>query len=177
MRNLFAFLLAIALTAVVHAATPSSASIDALLTVTKAESIVRAMTADSDGMMRQGIKESLKGVAVSAQEQAALDAMVARFVRIMSDESSWEKMRPMYVQLYQETFTQEEIDGLLAFYQSPAGQALINKMPQVTRNVMSMTQARLMPMMQKFREATQQSLMEISQKRSANGQGGQSQQE
>ena len=177
MRNLLTFLLGIALTAVVHAAPPSSASIDELLTVTKAESIVRAITANSDVMIRQGIKESLKGVAVYAQEQAALDAMVTKYVHIMSDELSWEKTRPMYVQLYQETFTQEEIDGLLVFYKSPAGQALINKMPQVTRNVMSMTQARLMPIMQKFREATQQTLMEMSQERSAGGQGGQSKQE
>ena len=72
MRNLLTFLLGIALTAVVHAAPPSSASIDELLTVTKAESIVRAITANSDVMIRQGIKESLKGVL-----QQYLDAFAA----------------------------------------------------------------------------------------------------
>lgn len=170
MRNLLAFLFGVVLTAVAHAAPPSSASIDELLAVTKAESLLRSVAASSNAMMRQGIMESLKDVKISARDQATLDAMNAKFVRIMTDELAWEKMRPMYVQLYQETFTEEEIDGLLTFYKSPTGQALIEKMPLVTRNVMSMTQARLLPMMQKFREVTQQTLAQMRAERRAEAQ-------
>lgn len=33
--------------------------------------------------------------------------------------------------LYAQHFSQEEVDGLIAFYRSPAGEALVNKMPLV----------------------------------------------
>jgi hypothetical protein len=173
MRNLLAFLLGVVLTAAAHAASPSSASIDELLAVTKAERLVRGIAANSDAMMRQGVMESLKGIELSAREQSTIDAMIAKFVSAMSDEMAWEKLRPMYVQLYQETFSQEEIEGLLVFYKSPTGQAVIEKMPQVTRGIMAMTQARLTPMMQKFRVITQQTLTEMRAEQGAGEQGGQ----
>ena len=42
---------------------------------------------------------------------------------------SWEKLRPAYVKAYSETFSEEEIDGILAFYESLAGRAMQAKMP------------------------------------------------
>jgi hypothetical protein len=29
----------------------------------------------------------------------------------MREEMTWDKLRPLYVQIYQKSFTQEEIDG------------------------------------------------------------------
>ena len=34
-------------------------------------------------------------------------------------------MKDRYVQVYRETFSQEEIDGLIAFYQTPVGQYFV----------------------------------------------------
>jgi hypothetical protein len=47
----------------------------------------------------------------------------------VNEEMSWEKMQPLMRQLYKETFTQSEVDGMTAFYKSPAGIALVEKMP------------------------------------------------
>lgn len=58
----------------------------------------------------------------------------------MHDEMSWAKMKPQYVRLYVETFDQDEVDGLLAFYATPAGQAMINKMPIVMPKMMGVMQ-------------------------------------
>jgi len=65
-------------------------------------------------------------------------------------------MRPLYIQIYQETFTQEEIDGLIAFYKSPAGVAFVDKMPVVMQRSMSIMQSRIAPMMEKMKAAMQQ---------------------
>jgi hypothetical protein len=54
---------------------------------------------------------------------------------------SWEKMKPMYVQLYRDTFEQEEVDGLIAFYKSPAGQAYVTKMPLLMSKSMAISQS------------------------------------
>ncbi len=57
-----------------------------------------------------------------------------------------DKIRPQLVRLYSETYSAEEIDGILAFYESPAGRALLDKRPVI----MSKTMALMMPEMQRL---------------------------
>ena len=42
----------------------------------------------------------------------------------MREEMTWDRLHPLYVRIYQESFTQEEIDGLIVFYESPASRSL-----------------------------------------------------
>jgi uncharacterized protein len=56
----------------------------------------------------------------------------------------------MMVRLYQATYTQDEVDGLIAFYKTPAGQALINKAPLLLQNTMNEMQAFMRPMVQRI---------------------------
>lgn len=53
------------------------------------------------------------------------------------------KMRPEYVKIYGETFSDEEINGMLAFYNSPAGRAMIEKTPILMPKIMAVVQARM----------------------------------
>ena len=61
-----------------------------------------------------------------------------------------DKIRPQLVKLYGETFSAEEIDNILTFYQSPAGHALLDKRPVI----MSKTIALLMPEIQRLVKET-----------------------
>ena len=69
-------------------------------------------------------------------------------------------MRPVYIQIYQESFTQEEIDGMIAFYQSPAGAAFVRKMPVVMEKSMRIMQVRIAPMMERMKAVMAQSIAE-----------------
>jgi uncharacterized protein len=69
-------------------------------------------------------------------------------------------MKPVYMQLYRETFDQAEIDGLIAFYRSPAGQSFIAKMPKVMQKSMVVVQEQMRAMMPKIQEATAQAMEE-----------------
>ncbi|OQA32666.1 MAG: hypothetical protein BWY57_01787 [Betaproteobacteria bacterium ADurb.Bin341] len=73
-----------------------------------------------------------------------------KLVRIFQEEASWEKLEPIYLKIYADLFTQEEVDGMLAFYKSPTGQAMIKKMPAVTHSSMREVQGRLQPIMAKM---------------------------
>ena len=42
----------------------------------------------------------------------------------------------MYVKIYAESLDQADVDGLIAFYQTPAGQAMLSKMPLVAQKSM-----------------------------------------
>ena len=69
----------------------------------------------------------------------------------------WEKMQAELTGIYRELFTQEEINSLIDFYQSPAGQAMVKKMPLIQNKTVQIYQkilARAMPRIQKVMEET-----------------------
>ena len=49
--------------------------------------------------------------------------------KLVTDRMSWDKMKPKYVALYDETFSKQEIVDIVTFYKTPAGQALLQNMP------------------------------------------------
>lgn len=60
---------------------------------------------------------------------------------------TWEKMRPIYVSLYAETFSPEELQGLIAFYKTPVGQKWIERQPQLQTAIMEKSQVVVMDIM------------------------------
>ena len=83
-----------------------------------------------------------------------------KIMDMVKSRLNWEKLRPQYVKIYSETFTAGEIDGLLAFYESPAGRAMMEKMPVLIAKTIAVTQgqmAEIMPEIQRIaKEAASQ---------------------
>jgi uncharacterized protein len=109
-------------------------------------------------MMRQAIAASLQGRPVPAEQRQAIERFVPNMMQVIRSEFTYANLRPLYVQIYQESFTQEEIDGLVDFYKSAAGQAFTNKMPVVMQKSMSIMQTKLQPMMQRMQVGMQKVL-------------------
>ena len=143
-----------------HAEPPTAESIETLLVATKSESIMESVNANMENNLRQGMAQTMAGRKITPQLQRFLDNAPRQFAEAMREELSWATLKPMYVQLYQETFTQEEVDGLIAFYRSPAGEALTNKMPIVAQKTMQLVQSRVAPMMEKMRIVTAKAMAE-----------------
>lgn len=143
-----------------NATQPTSSSIDLLLSVTKTEKMLDSMYFLVEKSMNQYLAESLKDKKLSPTQKRLIDAAPSKFTQVMREEMSWEMMRPLYIQIYQESFTQEEIDGLIAFYKSPAGSAFVEKMPVVMQKSMSVMQSRMGPMMEKMQAAMNQAIAE-----------------
>jgi hypothetical protein len=53
------------------------------------------------------------------------------------------KIRPELVKAYAETFTDEEIDGMLAFYETPAGRAVVTKIPSINTRMSGLIQSEM----------------------------------
>ena len=47
----------------------------------------------------------------------------------------------LIIPVYAKHFTNEELDGLIAFYESPVGAKTVRVMPQITREAMQIGQA------------------------------------
>jgi hypothetical protein len=118
------------------AAQASDGSIKQLLAVTKAEKLIDSMRAQIDSMMNKSIQQALNGQAPNAKQQQVISKMKNRMVALLQGELSWEQLEPMSLRLYKESFTEEEVSGMLVFYKTPAGQAVINKMPLLMQKTM-----------------------------------------
>jgi hypothetical protein len=70
----------------------------------------------------------------------------------MNQEMSWDKLKPRLQALYDETFSEEEITSILDFYHSPAGKALLDKMPTLTAKAAALGQEMMRAVMPKFME-------------------------
>lgn len=136
---------------------PSEASIEQLLQVTQAHKLLDATMAQVGAMLRKSAQQAMAGQPIDAGEQKILDAQMSKLDDLLKQQMSWDKMEPMYVDLYRQTFTQKEINDILIFYQSPSGQSMITKMPVLTGHLMQMMQgkmATLMPQLQKINHDT-----------------------
>ena len=90
---------------------------------------------------------SMSAANATEKERAHAQEIQAKIMDLVKDRMSCEKMRPVYVKMYSETFTDEEIDGMLAFYQSPAGRAMLEKMPQLVSKIMALAQSQMAGLM------------------------------
>lgn len=66
--------------------------------------------------------------------------------KVVASHLSWDKIKPRFVALWAEAFTDEELDGILAFYRSPPGIALVEKMPQFMGKTMAIVQEAIQEM-------------------------------
>lgn len=144
-----------------QAGAPTPESIEQVLVLTQSEKIIEAIKPQIRISMKAGIDQALKGHKPSAEEQKVLDAYIARSANIMDDALTMDKLKPLYMQLYSQYFTQEDVDGLIAFYQSPAGQSLITKMPQLTQGLMAAMPALMAAMLEQIQAASQQMAREL----------------
>lgn len=167
MKKLKCFLLLLALvasaasTAFAAGTVPSDESIRQLLVVTDARKLVDDMTTRMDAQLRGSVQQTLQGKPVTAQQQKVIDNMIEKIVAILRQELAWDSLEATYIRIYRDSFTQEEIDGMLELYKTPAGQAMVKKMPIVMQRSMAELQLRMGPMMQKLRTVQLEAMAEL----------------
>jgi hypothetical protein len=153
LRSALIALLSCATTAIAEPA--SEISIKQLLTVTQAQKLLEGMRAQFDSLMNKTVQQALQGRTPTPRQQQAIQNMKNRMVAVMQGELAWEKLEPMYLRLYKESFSEDEIAGMLSFYKTPAGQAVIHKMPVLAQKTMLEVQkmvSGVSPQMQKIQE-------------------------
>ena len=130
---------------------PSEASLRDLLEVTRARDTVDTMLTQLDGVMKASMQQATEGQELNQAQRDLMDQMSTEFIALFKDEMAWDKLEPGVLDVYRASFTQVEVDGMLDFYRSDVGKAVIAKMPVVMQNSMQISQGRLgaiMPRMQ-----------------------------
>ena len=106
----------------------------------------------------QQITESMPGADQATPEQKKqMTDFQQRVMDVVNQKIGWKALEPDFINLYASTYTEEELDGIVAFYKSPIGQKMIEKTPelmakstQITQQKMSELQPQLTQMVQDF---------------------------
>lgn len=131
MKRLLIALLAALFFMPAFAAPAQDASIQKLLTLTEAQKLNDAAIANSNEMIDSSLKPVLRLDDMTAEKKKIVESFLAEYKQIVKEEFSWDKMLPDYIRIYKETFTEEEIQDLITFYESPTGQMFVRKMPVI----------------------------------------------
>lgn len=80
-----------------------------------------------------------------ATKQPVLESYQAKANAALDNAIGWNKLKPKMVDLYTQTFTEQELKDLVKFYESPLGKKVLREMPKVTQQSAQLTQQSLEP--------------------------------
>jgi hypothetical protein len=118
-----------------------------------------------DGFIKQAMQQATQGQPITPDVQKDIDKREAEMMSVFKEILDWSKLEPMYVRVYQKSFTQPEIDNLIAMYKTPGGQTLLNKMPVVLQNTVTEMQQVMQPIILKVQQNQREVAAEIQAKK------------
>lgn len=137
----------------------TDASVERLFNAMQVQRNVDSLYPMMDGMMKQSMAQAMPGEPTAAQRKA-MEASTRAFAEVMREELSWQKMKPDMVRAYADTFTEAEVLGAIAFYESPAGQAFVEKTPQLMQKSMALSQKRMQSLIPRMKAAVEKAAQE-----------------
>jgi hypothetical protein len=137
-------LLATAMAGVAHAADATSkhAKVRELFELTSMETRVDQIRASALGQLHAMAAQQFAAAGLSDQNKSVL-AYYDKLNSLVASKYDWAQLEPKYEQVYVDLYTEEELDGILAFYRSPVGHAFLAKSPEATRQVLALSKQQL----------------------------------
>ncbi len=77
---------------------------------------------------------------VPAEQRAAVNELMDKLTTLIANRLNWDSLKPAFVKLYSDTYTEEEVEGMIVFYKTPVGRAMLEKMPALMQKAMAISQ-------------------------------------
>ena len=161
-KTCFAALLVLAITVSVSYADEAShkKTVLKLLEVTNSQKMLDQMTTWIESMMRQ----QFDNLQLPPEGREAAATVQKEMMTWFSEFLTWEKVRDRFIDIYIDVFTEDELNEIIGFYQSPVGQKMLRKMPELIEKSMQKTQAILQEKMPEFQQRMQKILSDLKAK-------------
>jgi hypothetical protein len=95
-------------------------------------------------------------------QKKIVSAYQDRAIAMANEMVGWKVLEPQYVALYAATYSEEELDAIITFYKSPAGQAMLDKTPELTRGSIQIVQARMVDFQPKIKALIEEMTKELA---------------
>lgn len=129
------------------------AKVEELIQITKVNQIAEQMTQQMTTRMRTMAAQQTASHAVNPAQQKAINEYITQLENITRSAVAWDKIKAGIVADYNQAYTEPELDGILAFYHSPAGKALLEKSPELMSKTMQTVQSQMASAQPQMREA------------------------
>jgi hypothetical protein len=158
------FMKRLALLLVLVLCLPLTARADEASRRVKAQEMVSLL--HMDALMQQMMDAVQKQVSTMAeqlcdkkrtpQQQALFDDFTKKAFTLIESRMGWKAIEPEILDLYARNFTDDELDGILAFYRSPAGISMVAKLPAMTTESAQISQARVIALTPELKQMIQE---------------------
>jgi uncharacterized protein len=147
------------------AATPTEESVAEMMRVMKLEALLnQTLKGMDDAMtkqMEQNLETAIKGRTLSSDQKTAVVNFHEKFLAAMKAGLSFGTVKLIYMQAYRDTFTQDEVDAIIAFYKSPAGKAITEKNPEAMATANRLMKTKISPLEEKLQTMLDDFLKEL----------------
>ena len=130
-----------------------------LLEVTQSQSL-------TDGMVNE-MKQLLSDIPVAddltIEQQRLFEAFQIRMYLLIDTRLSWDTLKSEYANIYTESYTEEELNQLISFYESPLGKKLLANSATINAALADIPQHNLNILMSEMQTAAQTVTQEINQ--------------
>lgn len=123
------------------------ATIEKFLQVTEAANMMDQAYQSMDQMTSQMLASTGLDTKRDKQIQQDMQEMNA----LVRAELSWDKLEEPLIALYGSVFSEDELQEIIAFYQSDVGQKMLKRQPELIQGTMVMMQEQMQAMMPKVK--------------------------
>ena len=135
-------LAALLITLPAAAQTPSDESLNRLIELQNLPAQLRTAVPAATDFTNQEINRQINSnTRLSPEQRAALQRASEQYIsgmnrEVFQSEELLNQMREISRDAMRQTYTQEEVDAMITFYHTPAGQSVLNKQGDLTKTMM-----------------------------------------
>ena len=163
MRRTFVLTAALLLSALPHAVAQTApandaakrAKVEEVLKVTKTDTLSENMLANVPMRVRSlASRQPMVTAATSPEQKKLVNDYLEQMSTIGASAPKWGTLKPKVVDLYLAAFTEADLDGIIAFFKSPAGQDYLAKSPELSQKTVELLQGSVNALAPQFEAAT-----------------------
>lgn len=142
------------------------AEVEEYMWLIKIDEMYAKSTAAIGQQMQSGNFLKMMGLdTVTPELQALANCAIATAQKVVEKYLSWGKLKPDYVQIFAEAFSEQELDDLIAFYRTPSGRALVEKTPGTMDKARLVVQRKMGEMQAEIRATMEALVKEATSKK------------
>ncbi len=131
------------------------AKVEQVLSLTNTDKVSQQMLAGFPDRVKTLAARQPMVQAASTPEQKKLTAdYLDQMGKIAGTAANWDAAKPKIVDLYMTSFSEADLDGMIAFYNSAAGKAMVSKTPELAAKTIDILQSPITLLGPQFEAAT-----------------------
>ena len=129
------------------AAPASDADINRMLAASRAQAMLVNVQQQMEAMQQQQFQQLLANPSFTAAQRQQVEQIQQQTAQFMRQALAWPMVRKIYLEQYKQHFSREDVLAMAEFYESDAGQRMLDKTPELMAGTMAAIQQQLAPEM------------------------------